>query len=176
MRTLILSVAFACVPLMLSSAAHAERHYDCSKPGNANKAACKAAGAAPAAPASSAAAPTPAGVTTASDRHYDCSKAGNANKAACKTASAVAPPTTTATASAAKPSIFSRMTRRAQPAAPATSVPTATAASAPGGSYVGKSITTNPAGATGQCKDGTFTHATHHSGACSSHGGVAKWM
>ena len=33
-----------------------------------------------------------------------------------------------------------------------------------------------PAGATGQCKDGTYTMAKNHQGACSSHGGVAKWL
>jgi hypothetical protein len=29
--------------------------------------------------------------------------------------------------------------------------------------------------ATGKCKDGTFTHAKQHSGACSGHGGVEEW-
>ena len=33
-----------------------------------------------------------------------------------------------------------------------------------------------PAGATGQCKDGTYTMSKTHSGACSHHGGVAKWF
>jgi len=33
-----------------------------------------------------------------------------------------------------------------------------------------------PAGATGQCKDGTYTLSKTHQGACSSHGGVAKWL
>jgi len=33
-----------------------------------------------------------------------------------------------------------------------------------------------PAGATGQCKDGTYTVSKTHSGACSSHGGVSKWL
>jgi hypothetical protein len=33
-----------------------------------------------------------------------------------------------------------------------------------------------PTGATGQCKDGTYTKAKNHQGACSSHGGVAKWL
>jgi hypothetical protein len=36
--------------------------------------------------------------------------------------------------------------------------------------------TTAPAGATGQCKDGSYTMSKTHSGACSSHGGVAKWL
>jgi hypothetical protein len=36
--------------------------------------------------------------------------------------------------------------------------------------------TAAPAGATGKCKDGTFTKRVNHSGACSGHGGVASWM
>jgi hypothetical protein len=31
-----------------------------------------------------------------------------------------------------------------------------------------------PPGATGQCKDGTYTMSKTHSGACSHHGGIAK--
>jgi len=33
-----------------------------------------------------------------------------------------------------------------------------------------------PAGATGLCKDGTYTMSKTHSGACSHHGGVSKWL
>ena len=35
---------------------------------------------------------------------------------------------------------------------------------------------TGPSGATGQCKDGTYTMSKSHTGACSQHGGVAKWF
>ncbi len=35
---------------------------------------------------------------------------------------------------------------------------------------------TDPTNATAQCKDGTYSHATHHQGACSNHGGVAKFL
>jgi hypothetical protein len=38
-----------------------------------------------------------------------------------------------------------------------------------------ESPNSNPLGATGVCRDGTYTHATHHQGACSYHGGVAYW-
>ena len=33
-----------------------------------------------------------------------------------------------------------------------------------------------PKGATGLCKDGTYTMSKTHSGACSHHGGVSKWL
>ena len=33
-----------------------------------------------------------------------------------------------------------------------------------------------PAGATAQCRDGTYSFSQHHSGTCSSHGGVAGWL
>ena len=32
-----------------------------------------------------------------------------------------------------------------------------------------------PADATAKCNDGTYSFAAQHSGACSSHGGVAEW-
>jgi uncharacterized protein DUF3761 len=33
-----------------------------------------------------------------------------------------------------------------------------------------------PPGATAQCNDGTYSYSQHHSGTCSSHGGVAVWL
>ena len=33
-----------------------------------------------------------------------------------------------------------------------------------------------PAGATAKCRDGTYSYSKHHSGTCSHHGGVAKWL
>jgi hypothetical protein len=35
---------------------------------------------------------------------------------------------------------------------------------------------TDPTGAIARCKDGTYSHAQHHTGACSNHGGVAEWL
>lgn len=32
-----------------------------------------------------------------------------------------------------------------------------------------------PKNATAKCKDGTYSYAKHHQGACSHHGGVAEW-
>lgn len=34
----------------------------------------------------------------------------------------------------------------------------------------------NPAGAVAKCKDGMYSHARSHRGACGHHGGVAQWM
>jgi hypothetical protein len=59
------------------------------------------------------------------------------------------------------------------PAAPATAAKTATASkSAP----TAAASNTDPAGATAKCKDGTYSKSQHHSGTCSSHGGVAEWL
>jgi len=33
-----------------------------------------------------------------------------------------------------------------------------------------------PIGATAQCKDGSYSFSLHHSGTCSSHRGVARWL
>jgi hypothetical protein len=33
-----------------------------------------------------------------------------------------------------------------------------------------------PAGATAQCRDGSYSFSRHHSGTCSRHGGVAHWQ
>jgi hypothetical protein len=35
---------------------------------------------------------------------------------------------------------------------------------------------TIPAGATAQCRDGSYSFSQHHQGTCSHHGGVAKWL
>jgi sRNA-binding protein len=33
-----------------------------------------------------------------------------------------------------------------------------------------------PAGATAECEDGTYSFSEHRSGTCSSHGGVKRWL
>jgi hypothetical protein len=33
-----------------------------------------------------------------------------------------------------------------------------------------------PAGASAQCRDGTYSFSQHHRGTCSHHGGVARWL
>lgn len=167
-------------------AAAAARNYDCSKPGNANKAACKnsakpaktapapkgketkaaaqkttkTAQATKAAPAAKPAT-KPAVKQASNDRHYDCTKAGNANKAVCKGAST--------TPAAAKPAPAGK------PAPKPAAMPKATPPqkAAPAANSAENNIA---AGAIAQCKDGTYSHAKNHRGACSRHGGVAKWL
>lgn len=46
----------------------------------------------------------------------------------------------------------------------------APAAAAPKGSNA------DATGATARCKDGAYSHAKGHSGACAHHGGVAQWL
>lgn len=160
--------------------AQAVRHYDCTKAGNANKAACK--GAAAPAPAPKAT-PTPTAT-----RNYDCSKPGNANKAVCKAAaapaSAAAPAAPAirhydcskagnANKAACKGTVSAPAAAPATPPAPSvTHSPSRPASAAPAGQN------TNPAGpngATAKCKDGTLSFSAHRSGTCSRHGGVAQW-
>lgn len=176
----------------------ATRNYDCSKPGNANKAECKtvtkaAAKRAPAASVTRTSTMTSKATTTT--RQYDCTKRGNADKAVCKSAATKSP--TGTSPGAIKTTTTSKVTTtdctkwynksRAQcrsstasssphtTVAPAPKQATAAPASAPAASKTA-SVNSNPAGATAQCKDGTYSHAKTHQGACSRHGGVAKWL
>lgn len=179
MKSMLFALAALAAGCTLASSAPAmaaaAKNYDCSKPGNANKAVCKngskdaikgstkpkeaktvapkaAKAEAKATPAKADAKTKPEVATASTERHYDCSKAGNANKAACKGAAvAAAKP-------AAKPAAMPK-------AAPK---PKATPAAA-------STENNNPAGAIAQCKDGTYSHAKNRTGACSRHGGVAKW-
>jgi hypothetical protein len=194
MKRLLIAVALA-AGLSFATAAPASaatRNYDCSKPGNANKTVCKGAAKEPAAKASPAVTrtTTTATKTTTTTRHYDCTKAGNANKAACKTAAAQTP--AGKTAGAVKTTTVSKATttdctkwynkmraqcRTATSSAPAhTTVAPAPKPTASTSRSAGSSANDNPAGATAQCKDGTYSHAKTHQGACSHHGGVAKWL
>lgn len=64
--------------------------------------------------------------------------------------------------------------------APQTSTQSQTQSSGDGytnvdGNYV-NSPSSNPAGATAQCNDGTYSYSQHRSGTCSHHGGVAQWL
>jgi hypothetical protein len=53
--------------------------------------------------------------------------------------------------------------------------PTPPAAKEPSGKAPTKSAAGAPENATAKCKDGTYSFAKQHRGACSHHGGVAEW-
>jgi hypothetical protein len=193
-----LLIAF-CAPLALVSSpvAAAARHYDCSKPGNANKAACKSGSATTAAPAAKPTKTTTTKTTkTTTTRQYDCTKAGNANKAQCRAAAKQSPTgktgavskttKTTATktdctkwynkmrATCRTTSSSSAPKTTIAPASKPTALKRRTTNAPTGGS--GETVNNNANGAIAQCKDGSFSHAAHRAGACSRHGGVTKWL
>jgi hypothetical protein len=169
------------------SAPVSARNYDCSKAGNANKAACKSPVAA------TVASHKTTKVTTVSTtaRTYDCTKAGNKTKAACRTATAqtssgpgVVRTKTVASATYDCTKFINKMRAvcRTQRASATTTGPTMAPSSpvsrptAARSSTVARSVNSDSAGATAQCKDGSYSHSKHHSGSCSRHGGVAKFL
>ena len=194
MNRLLVAAIFAVGMTGLSATPAGARNYDCTKAGNANKAECKTKAApkvATAAKPARKAAPAAKAITTRATakvvaktaRTYDCSKAGNKDKAVCKTAATPVKPvvkqaaTTTTTrnydcAKAGNANKQACKTSVAKAVAMAKSVamrrtaPAKTAAAADD---------KNPAGAIGRCKDGFFSHSKQRTGACSRHGGVAKW-
>lgn len=70
-------------------------------------------------------------------------------------------------------------TSKAAPPPSATSAPEPTtlppAATSSAKAPTVATTTATPANAIAKCKDGTFSYAKTHSGACSHHGGVAEW-
>jgi len=188
-RTLLILAFLVPSALVASPATAAARHYDCSKAGNANKAACKGTATTPGKV-------TPTTTTTSTvttkttSRHYDCTKPGNANKAVCRTASTETPTgkapgavktTTKTTASTTdctkwynRPRAVCRTSNSSTPAK--TTVKLAPKPAPAATSAAAANDNNNPAGAMAQCKDGTYSHAKTHQGACSHHGGVAKWL
>jgi Protein of unknown function (DUF3761) len=191
-RAMIVIAFLASISLASSPASAATRHYDCSKPGNANKAACRGGSAATAAAAKSTKTATTKTTTATTTRHYDCTKAGNANKAECRTAAKQSPAgrtpgavktttkTTATTTDCTKWYNRLRATCRttSSSSAPKTTVAPAAkrVAAKPSAAGNGEAVNNKAAGAIAQCKDGGYSHAAHRSGACSRHGGVAKWL
>ena len=157
----------------------------CSGHGGVQKAAAAAASPAAAAPAAAPASTAPAssgapatckdGTTTTATGRGACSGHGGVQKpskskpAAGAAAPAVAASTAPAAASAAP---------AAAPAAPAagTAMTAAKSSTASKSAPTATAGNTDPTGATAKCKDGTYSKSQHHSGTCSSHGGVAEWL
>jgi hypothetical protein len=78
-----------------------------------------------------------------------------------------------AAATSAKPAA----TPMAPPAATApVAAPTARSANASRATAAPNAKNTDPTGAIAKCKDGTYSHAKGHTGACSRHGGVGEWL
>jgi hypothetical protein len=159
MKHLIMAVALAagCAAMSSSPALAATRTYDCSKAGNANKAACKTAN-----PAAVAKAPKAARAAKAAPKVAKAAPAKAAPKAAA--------------APAAKPTFMQRMGSMFSRSSPATAAK-ARPAAAPrrAAAATASAEDRDPRGAIAQCKDGTYSHAKVRNGACSRHGGVGKW-
>jgi hypothetical protein len=128
----------------------------CSGHGGVQK---EASGASATAPTAEPAAPTTCkdGTASATSGRGACSGHGGVQKAA------KPKPTTSTTAPESTPSPATTPAASAKPSA-SKSAPTAAAGN------------TDPTGATAKCKDGTYSKAKNHRGACSHHGGVAEWL
>lgn len=141
-----------------------------------------------AAPAAAATGATSAATTAAAVRCKDGTTSAKAGRGACSghggqdkgaapnamaPAAAMAPSTTTRAAPAATvaaPVTAAEASARPAAGAPATMTRPAAAPSSKEG------VNADAKGATAKCKDGSYSHAANHSGACSRHGGVAEWL
>ena len=113
------------------------------------------------------------GTTSASVGKGACSGHGGVKaKAATKTTATQAGKTKSATKTETKASKSApKMT--AKPEAKVASKPAAPAAKP---AAMASAADKDPKNATASCKDGTYSHAATHTGACSGHGGVAKFL
>jgi len=102
-----------------------------------------------------------------------CARHGGVKPAGAMPAPSAAPAMRPAPASASAPA-------RTMPAPAAARTAAVPAAPAPRPTTPTTSAThasnTDPTGATALCKDGTYSHAANHRGACARHQGVAKWL
>ena len=105
------------------------------------------------------------GTTSSATGKGACSGHGGVQKATNAKPAVSAPVTAAPSAATPVPAV-------AAPAAPAAKSTPAATKSAP----VVAADSTDPTGATAKCKDGTYSKSQHHSGTCSSHGGVAEWL
>jgi hypothetical protein len=108
------------------------------------------------------------------DSMKNCAANWKAMSAADKAKTTYKDYSTTCLKSAAPAAPMAAPTAKLAPAAMA--APAAKAAKAVPAGMAMPASTSAPAGATGMCKDGTYTMSKTHSGACSHHKGVAKWL
>jgi len=119
-----------------------------------------------------------------------CSGHGGVDKAATKKAKAAARAegkTDRAVKTSGRAEKASKPAKPAQAAKPVEAAAPAAAGAVPAAAKTGAQAPAShgskmadehldPKGAIAKCKDGTYSHAHQHEGACSSHGGVAEWM
>jgi Protein of unknown function (DUF3761) len=103
------------------------------------------------------------GTTSTATGRGACSGHGGVQRASKSKTAADAPAAAPAAAAAAPASTQT----------PATAAKSSTASKSAPTAEAGNS---DPTGATAKCKDGTYSKSKHHSGTCSSHGGVAEWL
>jgi hypothetical protein len=111
-----------------------------------------------------------ANVSTAVDAKADAKAA----KAQAKTDATLAKESAKNTATAAKNSAMS--TKDSVKAGAMTAMEPAKSTAAAAKVSAKADLSVKPTGATAKCKDGTFSMAKGHSGACSHHGGVAEFI
>ncbi len=111
------------------------------------------------------------GTTSVSSGRGACSGHGGVNKKAMKAQKKAAKGEVKAADRMAKPIPVPAATPRASAKAKVRANSNSAVVS---GSGAGED--NNPAGAIARCKDGLYSHARNHRGACSRHGGVASWL
>ena len=106
--------------------------------------------------------------------HGGVAKSTKATKSESKSAAKAAKSAPKSTKAAEKTTrdIVASDVKESKKAAKSSSLPAATAAPAARTT----AVNTDPTNATAKCKDGTYSHAATHRGACSRHGGVAEWL
>ncbi len=115
--------------------------------------------------------------TTSKGGRGACRGHGGVDKKATKAGAQAAPSAGGAAATA--PAVPPPAAAAPAPAKPAPAAPAARGAPVAGGAKAtapANAKNTDPTGAIAKCKDGTYSHAKSHTGACSRHGGVAEWL
>ena len=102
-----------------------------------------------------------------------CSGHGGVKGAAVPAATAAPAPKVPAAVPATSPA---RTRSEAKSAAPTATAAPKTAAKTAAKASSNRGEDDDPTDAIAQCKDGKYSHAANHRGACSKHGGVAKFL